>query len=189
LRPDEFLFADVGAALELANRNGLKLCFSLMDYLWLQDRTGKPAEHANETGLAVCRRTRKDSLHRVLIPMFREFREHPGLFAWEIANEPEWAIREFHRQPAVDKCTMRISRVRGGRSAQAVREFSGVPVTLRLGESFVGSRLERTGLGFLPAHTTFPVQDPVDPNPASAQLGACRTLAQTIGLGELSCQG
>jgi len=50
---------------------------------------------------------REGFLHRVLIPMFREFREHPGLFAWEIANEPEWAIREFHRQPAAKRILIR----------------------------------------------------------------------------------
>jgi len=99
LRPDGFLFADVRAALELAREYQLKICFSLIDYLWLQDRTGKPAAHANEQVLQFAA-GREAFLQRVLIPLFREFREHPALFAWEIANEPEWAIREFHRQPA-----------------------------------------------------------------------------------------
>src|ERR1700721_2914446 len=127
-RPDEFLLADVRAALELANRFELRLCFSLIDYLWLQDRAGKPAAHANEQVLQFAA-GREAFLERILIPMFREFREHPGLFAWEIANEPEWAIREFHWQAAA-KMHFADFRAFADEIAEAAHEFGGVPVTL-----------------------------------------------------------
>ena len=149
LRPDEFLFADVRAALELAKHHGLKLCFSLMDYLWLQDRTGKTPEHANEQVLQFAA-GREAFLHRVLIPMFREFREHPALFAWEIANEPEWAIREFHRQPAA-RMHYADFRAFAEEIAQAVHEFAGVPVTLGSASLAWVRAWSELGLDFLPA--------------------------------------
>src|SRR5262245_33080567 len=33
--PDEFLFKDVAAALDLATQSNLRICFSLFDFLWL----------------------------------------------------------------------------------------------------------------------------------------------------------
>jgi len=182
LRPDEFLFADVGAALELANRNGLKLCFSLMDYLWLQDRTGKPAEHANEQVLQFAA-GREGFLHRVLIPMFREFREHPGLFAWEIANEPEWAIREFHRQPPA-KMHYADFRAFAEEIAQAVREFAGVPVTLGSASLSWVRAWSELGLDFYQAHY-YPVQDPSGKSSLARQLACMPLLDKPLWLGEL----
>jgi hypothetical protein len=92
--PDELLFADAAAALELAQQFGLKLCFSVLDFLWMQNRGGAASSLPNQNILKFPA-GREALLERVLIPLFREFRAHPALYAWEIANEPEWAIREF----------------------------------------------------------------------------------------------
>lgn len=127
-RPDEFLFADIEAALEIAEQCSLQLCFSLIDYHWLQDRSNKDALHANERVMQFAA-GREAFLHRVLIPMFRQFRQHPALFAWEIANEPEWAIREFHRAPAA-RMHYADFRAFAAEIAAAVREFAEIPVTL-----------------------------------------------------------
>src|SRR5260370_1770908 len=157
LRPDEFLFADVRGGLGVAEQCGLKLCFSLIDYLWLQDRTGKPAEHANEQVLQFAA-GREAFLQRVLIPLFREFREHPALFAWEIANEPEWAIREFHRQPAA-RMHYADFRAFADEIAQAVHEFAGVPLTLGSASPASVRAWNQLGLHFYQAHF-YPLQDP-----------------------------
>jgi hypothetical protein len=181
-RPDEFLFADVRAVLELAKRNELKLCFSLMDYLWLQDRTGKPAEHANEQVLQFAA-GREAFLHRILIPMFREFREHPALFAWEIANEPEWAIREFHRQPAA-KMHYADFRAFAEEVAQAVHEYAGVPVTLGSASLAWVRAWSELGLDFYQAHY-YPVQDRSGKSGLARQLACLPPLDKPLWLGEL----
>ncbi|HWN74230.1 MAG TPA: hypothetical protein VNO13_00705 [Candidatus Udaeobacter sp.] len=182
LRPDEFLFADVGAALELAKRNGLKICFSLMDYLWLQDRTGKPPQHPNEQVLQFAA-GREAFLHRALIPMFREFRGHPGLFAWEIANEPEWAIREFHRQPTA-KMHYADFRAFAEEIAQAVREFAGVPSTLGSASLSWVRAWSELGLDLYQAHY-YPVQDPSGKSGLARQLACMPLLDKPFWLGEL----
>lgn len=182
LRPDEFLFADVAAALELAKRNGLKLCFSLMDYLWLQDPAGRPPKHANEQVLQFAA-GREGFLHRVLIPVFREFRDHPALFAWEIANEPEWAIREFHRQTAA-KMHYADFRAFAEEIAQAVHEFAGVPVTLGSASLAWVRAWSELGLDFYQAHY-YPVQDPSGKSGLARQLACAPSLDKPLWLGEL----
>jgi hypothetical protein len=182
LRPDEFLLADVRAGLELAKRSELKLCLSLFDYLWLQDRTGKPAGHANEQVLQFAA-GREAFLQRVLIPMFREFREHPALFAWEIANEPEWAIREFHRQPTA-KMRYADFRAFADEIAQAVHEFAGVPVTLGSASLTWVRAWSELGLDFYQAHY-YPVQDPSGKSGLRKQLACLPPLDKPLWLGEL----
>jgi hypothetical protein len=182
LRPDEFLFADIRAALELAKRSELKLCFSLIDYPWLQDRTGKPAAHANQQALQFAA-GREAFLQRILIPMFREFREHPALFAWEIANEPEWAIREFHRQPPA-KMHFADFRAFAAEIAQAVQEFAGVPVTLGSASLTWVRAWSELGLNFYQTHY-YPAQDSSGKSGLAKQLACLPPLDKPLWLGEL----
>jgi hypothetical protein len=182
LRPDEFLFADVRAVLELAKRSELKLCFSLIDYLWLQDPTGKPTTHANEQVLQFAA-GREAFLQRILIPVFREFRQHSALFAWEIANEPEWAIREFHRQPAA-RLHYADFRAFADEIAQAVHEFAGVPVTLGSASLAWVRAWSELGLDFYQAHY-YPVQDPSGKSGLAKQLACLPPLDKPLWLGEL----
>jgi hypothetical protein len=182
VRPDEFLFADVSAVLELAKRSELEICFSLIDYLWLQDRTGKPAEHSNEQVLQFAA-GREAFLQRVLIPMFREFREHPALFAWEIANEPEWAIREFHRQ-TVAKMRYADFRAFAEEIAQAVHEFAGARVTLGSASLAWVRAWSELGLDFYQAHY-YPVHDPSGKSGLAKQLACLPAVDKPLWLGEL----
>jgi len=181
-RPDEFLFADVAAALELARQSGLQLCFSLIDYLWLQDRSGKETLHAHERVMQFAA-GREAFLHRVLLPMFREFRRHPALFAWEIANEPEWAIREFHRTPAA-RMHYADFRAFAAEMATAVHEFAQVHVTLGSARLDWVRAWTELPLDFYQAHYY-----PSPGTDASAELmkqcAALRSLDKPLWLGEL----
>jgi hypothetical protein len=119
----------------------------------------------------------------VLIPMFREFRGHPGLFAWEIANEPEWAIREFHRQPAA-KMHYADFRAFAEEIAQAVREFAGVPATIGSASLSWVRAWSELGLDFYQAHY-YPVQDPSGKSGLTRQLACMPPLDKPLWLGEL----
>ena len=181
-RPDEFLFPDVQTALELAGQSGLQICFSLIDYLWLQDRTGKPAAHANEQVLQFAA-GREAFLQHILIPMFREFHGHPALFAWEIANEPEWAIREFHRQREA-KMHFADFRCFAEEIVQAVREYAGVPVTLGSARLDWVRAWAELGLDFYQAHY-YPKHDSGRRSGLEKQLAALPALDKPLWLGEL----
>jgi len=181
-RTDDFLFRDVTALLELARRFRLKICFSLIDYLWLLDPSGKSEHHANHKVMQFAA-GREAFLHRVLIPMFREFREHPALFAWEIANEPEWAIREFHHKPTA-KMHFADFRAFAEEVAQAVHEFAGAPVTLGSARLDWVRAWNELGLDFYQAHY-YPAQDTKHNSGLAKQLAALRALDKPLWLGEL----
>jgi hypothetical protein len=181
-KPDNLLFVDVAAALQLAERHNLKLCFSLIDYLWLQEHAGKRARHLHEHVLHFAA-GREAFLQNVLIPLFGEFRGHPALFAWEIVNEPEWAIREFHRKAAA-KMHFADFRAYAGEIARAVGEFGEVPVTLASARLIWVRAWTELGLDFYQAHY-YPAGEVETRRDLAQQLAALAPLDQPLWLGEV----
>jgi hypothetical protein len=181
-RPDEFLFADVRESLELADRFGLKLCFSLLDYLWLQEHAGKRTPHPHEHVLHFAA-GREAFLLNVLIPLFREFREHSALYAWEIANEPEWAIREFTRDPAA-KLHYAEFRAYAEEMARAVHEFANVPVTLGSARPIWIRAWSKLPLDFYQVHY-YPSTERENRTSLMQELAAISNLKKPLWLGEL----
>jgi hypothetical protein len=181
-KPDSQLFADVGAALRLAQGNHLKLCFSLIDFLWLQEHGGKRPAHPHEHVLHFAA-GREAFLQNVLLPLFREFRGHPALFAWEIANEPEWAIREFH---PVSEAKLRFAdfRAYAGEIARAVHEYGEVPVTLGSARLMWVRAWTELGLDYYQAHY-YPAGEAETRRDLAQQLASLRPLDQPLWLGEL----
>jgi hypothetical protein len=180
-RPDSVLFQDVAAALDLASQFQLKLCFSLIDYLWLQEHDSTVAgPHAHVLHSAA---GREAFLQNVLIPLFREFRAHPALFAWEIANEPEWAIREFHPIPAA-KMHVADFRVFATEIANAVHEYAEVPVTLGSARLLWVRAWAEVGLDFYQAHY-YPASEAEAGMGFAAQLASLQQLERPLWIGEL----
>lgn len=181
-KPDAFLFKDVDAVLGLAERSRLKLCVSLIDFLWLQDHGGKRVGHANELLLQFAA-GREAFLEHILIPLFREFRAHPALFAWEIANEPEWAIREFHPKRSA-KLHFADFRVFATELARAVHEFGEVPVTLGSARLDWIRAWQEIALDFYQAHY-YPAVERASGTDLGQQLAALGPLDKPLWLGEL----
>lgn len=181
LEPDSYLLEDVAAALQVAEHFGLRICFSLIDYLWLQT----PAPNAGSAHRDVLHfaASRQAFLENVLIPLFREFRGHPSLFAWEIANEPEWAIREFHR---VGAAKMRIADFRAfaGQLVRAVHEFAEVPATLGSARLMWLRAWSALNLDIYQAHF-YPSCEADMGADLSKQLAALPILDKPLWLGEL----
>jgi hypothetical protein len=181
-KPDELLFQDVAALLRLADQHELKLCFSLIDYLWLQDH-GTERDKNPHHGLLHFAAGRESFLHRVLIPLFREFSGQRALFAWEIANEPEWAIREFHRNPAA-KMRFADLRVFAAEIAKAAQEFGQVPATLGSARLMWVRAWSEIGLDFYQAHY-YPSAERDARGDLKTHLSALRELDKPLWLGEL----
>jgi hypothetical protein len=181
-RPDDFLFLDIATVLQLAERNGLKLCFSLVDFLWLQEHGGKRAAHAQEHLLHFAA-GREAFLENVLVALFREFRGHPALFAWEIANEPEWAIREFHRVAAA-KLHFADFRAYAREIARAVHEFGKTKVTLGSARLMWARAWTALGLDYYQAHY-YPAGERETRRDLAQQLRELPPLDQPLWLGEL----
>jgi hypothetical protein len=181
-QPDEKLFTDLSRALALAEQFGLKLCFSLVDHAWLADH-GKLATDCEHEQVLQFAGGREAFLENVLIPMFSEFRAHPALFAWEIANEPEWAIREFHRAASA-KMHFADFRAFASEIALAVHEFAGVPVTLGSAQIMWVRAWNELGLDLYQVH-----YDPVGAADTAvdlaAELRSIPPLDKPLWIGEL----
>jgi hypothetical protein len=187
--PDDLLFSDVGAALEIAAGSELQICFSLLDFLWLQTPEAKsespdaPPDFPGRSALQFAG-GREALLQRVLIPLFREFRSHPGLFAWEIINEPEWAIPEFQRSP---KAGLHLADARTffAEIVQAIHEESGgIPATLGSARLQWLRAWSEIGLDFLQAHY-YPQLESDQTLSLAEQLAALTGLSHQLWLGEL----
>ena len=178
LGPDSLLLKDTAALLTLAERFGLKVCLSLIDYLWLEDRGDQRARHANERVLQFAA-GREAFLERVLIPMFSEFRAHAALFAWEISNEPEWAIKEFHRAARMHFADFRAF---AREVACAVHEHAEVPVTLGSARLMWVRAWMELGLDFYEAHY-YPAAE--GESTLAESLSAVERLDRPLWLGEL----
>ena len=182
LRPDEFLLPDVAAALRIAQSHEIQLCFSLIDYLWMLDRAQPPTAESCERVLQFAA-GREAFLQNVLIPLFREFHGHPSLFAWEVANEPEWAIHECHRKPAA-KMPLADFRAFASEVVEAIHEFGHTPATLGSARLLWVRAWSELQLDFYQAHYY-----PRSERDANAnfhdQLGTMRSLDKPLWLGEL----
>lgn len=183
LRPDNLLFSDVAAALQIASSRGLRLCFSLLDFLWLQEHDGRrpshPAEHVLHSAAG-----RAALLENILIPLFREFRAHPALFAWEVANEPEWAIREFDRSPSA-RLALSDFRSFAAEVVSAVHEFAALPVTLGSARIEWLRAWSEIGLDFHQAHFYPSAEPALAANLPEALARAAASLDRPLFLGEI----
>ena len=183
--PDDLLFTDIAAALELARQSNLRICFSLFDFLWLETLAAEEAASFPGRNALQFPGGREALLEHVLIPLFREFRGHRALFAWEIVNEPEWAIPEFQRSPGA---TLPFAEAHAffAEIAQAIHEESGgIPVTLGSARLASASRLERNRPGPAAGSTHYPQLEKDQNLSLAAQLAGFTDLSEPLWLGEL----
>ena len=179
---DEFLFQDVAAALDLASQSSLQLCFSLFDFLWLQTPDAPDPALPGRAALQFAG-GRQALFQKILVPLFREFRSHPALFAWEIVNEPEWAIPEFQPSP---KATLWLANARSFFSeiAQAIRDEARVRATLGSARLQWVRAWSAIGLDLLQAHY-YPHLERDQNRSLVQQLAALSEARQRLWLGEL----
>jgi hypothetical protein len=185
LHPDPYLFKDIAAALQIAERTQLQIWFSLIDHLWLQEHAGRRPAHAHEHVLHFTA-GREAFLQHILIPLFREFRADPVIFAWEVANEPEWSIREFAPAPAA-KLNLAEFRAYAREITRAIQEFAVAPATLGCARLLWLKTWSELGLDFYDAHY-YPSCEKETHHDLAQQLASVRPLDKPLCIGELPWQ-
>jgi hypothetical protein len=114
--PDEHLFLDMDAALEIARRSGIRLALVLLDHRWMfdgvRDTIADPvsglmlqAELPYGRARVLLTDAGHDSLfERVVVPMLHRYGPlgpradlSDQVAAWEFMNEPDWVIDEWER--------------------------------------------------------------------------------------------
>ena len=97
----------------------------------MMDAAGQQCERFNEAldvRIFACVRMQEQAARNLGI-FLREFRGHPVIYAWEVANEPEWSIREFAPAPAA-KLPVAEFRAYAREMTRAIHEFAVAPATL-----------------------------------------------------------
>ena len=88
---DDHVFDDVDAAVELAQRHGIRIMFVLLDFLWCDTAS---IVHGVQLGgrsrVLADREYRRALLDTVLAPLLERYGAEPAIFAWDVINEPEW---------------------------------------------------------------------------------------------------
>lgn len=156
--PDEYLYADLDAALEAARESGIRLVLVLLDHRWMFDNvrdtfadpiTGELFEGTLPDGRAQVLRTRRGHdalLANLLIPVFTRY--GPGgaradlgsvVFAWELMNEPDFIIEEWEHDVSA-----RVRRpIPFATLSSLVARFSSAVHTLTMSASTIGGARAR----------------------------------------------
>ena len=181
--PDDLFFEDVSAALDLAQQAGLQLCFPLIDFLWMQNPEKSSLPPSPSQNVMKFAAGREALLECVLIPLFEKFRQHPALFAWEIANEPEWAIPEFCPGPKAG-ISLADFRAFAAEVAEAAHKHPGTRVTLGSARLQWVRAWAEIGLDFYQAHY-YPEAEKDETRTLSEQLDSLQDLEKPLWVGEL----
>jgi hypothetical protein len=184
---DEYVFADMDAAIGALQENGLRTLFVLTDFLWFA-----PAQVANGVQIGgrrdlVRRRVERARLvESVLAPIARRYASEPVIAGWDFLNEPEWAtlgIGATDPRRAVSRRTMRAF------FAEIITAFrsEGAEQPLTVGLASARALMLVMGLGLDASQVHW--YDNHDPIDALAQPVASRGLDRPLILGEFPTRG
>jgi hypothetical protein len=108
---DDFVFADMDAAIDALRETGLRAVFVLTDFLWFAPaRIVSGVQIGGRRGLVRNRARRPQLLESVFAPIARRYAGVTAIAGWDLLNEPEWAtLGPGARDPrrAVSRPTMR----------------------------------------------------------------------------------
>lgn len=79
---DDKFVGDVDAALAEARKRGMTITFALADFLWFQAKGELLRDPAKRQAL----------LDNVITPILKRYGQDPAIEAWDVVNEPEWAV-------------------------------------------------------------------------------------------------
>jgi hypothetical protein len=150
--PDQYLFADIDAALEIAAACNLRIIFVLLDFLWFGEAVLSNGVQVRGRGNIISGAYNQRALRRrVLKPLFKRYGRSPVILAWDIINEPEWATRGCGGASAGALPYLAMRRfIR--KTARMVHRYTGQLATVGLGNATRLSLVRFTGLDFYQVH-------------------------------------
>jgi hypothetical protein len=119
---DRVFRTDMDAALEIASRQGVRLCLVVLDYLWFDDPQRRLAllDRGGESAF----------LDRVLEPFLDRYGRSAAIHSFDLINEPDWRIGGLATNPR--RAVWPVERLRefAGMMSKRIRRYSTVPITL-----------------------------------------------------------
>ena len=83
---DDYFYRDLDAALAIAEQHNIKLIAVLFDFHWFDSKKGV------ETEIVTDPNKRKLLFDHALTPLLERYSTDERIVAWDIINEPEWAM-------------------------------------------------------------------------------------------------
>jgi hypothetical protein len=91
---DEKVFADFDRAVGIARSHKIYVIFVLFDYLLVERASAKDGvTMGGRRDWITDARKRKALIDNVITPLMKRYGKEPIVAAWEVMNEPEWAMR------------------------------------------------------------------------------------------------
>lgn len=91
---DEHVLNDLDAAVSIARKHKVYVIFVLFDFLLVEKASVKDGvTMGGRRDWIVDPRKRKALIENVITPLLKRYGKEPIVAAWEVMNEPEWAMR------------------------------------------------------------------------------------------------
>jgi len=152
IRNPEFFHTDVKSILDLAHSKGLKVQICLWSFDMLKDQWGVDAT-ANKL-LLTQNEHRQAYIDNALLPLVNAIGNHPGLYAWEIFNEPEGMTNAYasHWNGFVEKVEMPAIQAFINKASGAIRRAQPA-VKITNGALGLLTNMEDSSKGFWNAYS------------------------------------
>jgi hypothetical protein len=186
LNLDDCLAEDVDAALTALREAGLATIFVLTDFLWLH--APRWVDGVRLGGLRPYVRhadRRAELLVQVFAPLAERFGHEPEIAAWDLMNEPEWAILAVGTLDPRRAVSRRDMRAFLRELALLFRSQARQPLTVGLASARFLPLLEGIPLDFHQVHWYESVDSPA----SLARPVASRGLGRPLVLGEFPTRG
>ena len=150
---DDRVFFDLDEALAIASSNGLRILFVLFDFGWCHRR-----RLVNGVQLGGRRRTLIDPatrgllLDRVVAPVLKRYGAHPGVWAWDLINEPEWVTSGLGTHNPFRAVSKEVMRAFIDEATGLAHVHASQPVTVGLASARWLSLVRGSALDFFQVH-------------------------------------
>lgn len=89
---DHRVFDDIDAAVAIAKKHNIQLLFVLLDFKFFEKKLFASGVQLGGHADAISDTNRQSFLDNALKPLFMRYANESTIVAWEVVNEPEWAI-------------------------------------------------------------------------------------------------
>ncbi|HET9496422.1 MAG TPA: cellulase family glycosylhydrolase [Chloroflexia bacterium] len=153
---DEFVFQDLDAALEIAQRHNIALNLVLLDHRFAFDaRMENGVQLGGHSEVLATPDGHQALVRNVFEPVFRRYANHPAILSWEVMNEPEWTLLDagtVDRTVNTNPLTLATFREFAELTIEAIHDVAGSYATMGCADAKWAQNWMGLGLDYYQIH-------------------------------------